>query len=72
MFKNSILGRVFAYWGCPPEDDGHLPPEPSLTISALIICIGGPFWLIYELIKSVVESLVSVFRKIGQRMERVS
>lgn len=72
MFKNPITGRVYTFVECPPEEDGYLPPDPNITLAAIVICIGGPFYLIYKLIKGMIEGIVSVLRKIGQEMERMA
>ena len=72
MFKNPITGRVYTFVECPPEEDGYLPPDPNITLAAIVICIGGPFYLIYKLITGMIEAAASVFRKNDQGRQRMA
>ena len=46
MISNLITGRAFIFAKHPLSEDEFIAPNPSLTITAIIFCFVGPFWLI--------------------------
>jgi len=53
MVSNLINGQIPVLTESPEKAVHLTPVEPRLTLATIIMCLVGPFWLIYRLITRV-------------------
>jgi hypothetical protein len=53
MISNPITDRRIILTGDSQNDNKSITPDVGLTITVVIFCLVGPFWLIYRLIKTI-------------------
>jgi hypothetical protein len=56
MISNPLTGDRHLFIGYSPSENEFIIACPSLTITAAIFCILGPFWLIYKFAKHVANT----------------
>jgi len=55
MVSNIINGQFPVFTESPENEVRLTPAEPRLIIATIIICLVGPYWLIYRLITRVLK-----------------
>jgi len=53
MISNPITDRKYIFSGNSQNDNKVITPNMGLTITVVIFCLVGPFWLFYRLIKTI-------------------
>ena len=51
MFPNPLIGRSYLSGGIHQEENESVQPDLSLTLTVVVFCITGPFWLMYRLLE---------------------
>jgi hypothetical protein len=55
MISNPLTDRRNILTGDSQNENKSISLDPSLTITVVIFCLLGPFWLIYRLAKTIVK-----------------
>ncbi len=69
MVSNLINGQFPVLSENPENVVSQTPAEPSLTIATVILCLVGPFWLIYRLVHRILEASNLVPKRIERATE---
>jgi hypothetical protein len=69
MASNLLNGRCFGLREFPSNEVNLTPAEPRLRIATILMCLLGPFWLSYRLVKSVLKASNLISERIEQATE---
>jgi len=72
MYPNPFTGRSNLSGGFPPNENETIQPDPTHTLTAVVFCIVGPFWLVYRLVEFVVRRSALFTSQTLQKMKEFS
>jgi len=72
MNSNLISGHASIFTGYPPGQEKSTVPDPGLTIATIILCIGGPFWLIYRFARYLTGKIGAFSQQEDQRTKKLA
>ena len=72
MYPNPFTGRSYISGEYASNEDGTNEPDLTLTLTTVILCIVGPFWLLYRLLEFVAKKSVLVTSQAWQKMKESS
>ena len=72
MFPNPFTGRGYISGGYPPNENEITQPETGLTLTVVVFCIAGPFWLLYRLVEFIVKKSALFTSQALQKMKEFS
>jgi len=72
MYPNPFSGRNYISGEYASNEDGTNEPDLTLTLATVILCIAGPFWLIYRLLEFVVKKSALFTSQAWQKMKEFS
>jgi len=58
MFPNLITGQGQAFKKYPPNENESTYLDSSTTLTVVILCIVGPFWLLYRLLEFIAKKSI--------------
>lgn len=68
MFPNPIAGQSYFSRGIHPDENESMQPDLSLTLTVVVLCITGPFWLMYRLLEFLAKKSVLFTSQALQKM----
>ena len=72
MYRNPFTGQRFISGEYASNKDGTNELYPTLTLATVILCIVGPFWLLYRLLEFVAKKSVLFTSQAWQKMKESS